>query len=1370
MTPVPASVQRLRTAAVCSLLTAAVFLQEPGRVLTDTKLDLSVDPWSWLQRAMHLWEPHGWMGQVQNQAYGYLFPMGPFFGLWHSVGVPAWVVQRLWASMLLCVALVGVARLTRAMRIGSPTTALAAGVLYVLSPRFLTTLGPISAETLPMAVAPWLVLPLVLGSASGRLRPAAARSGLAVLGAGAVNAAATLAVLPLPLLYLLTRRAGPHRRRLTGWWVLAVAAACAWWIVPLVLLGRLSPPFLDWIESARITTIPTSLVETLRGTSDWVAFSAGTSGPFWRGGWLLVTQPPFILDTVLVACLGLAGLAHRALPERRWLALSVLVGIVGVTFGHMGPLAGPFAGPAQSLLDGALAAFRNVHKFDPLLRLPLALASAHALAGIVRVVRATRAPGLVPLSAGVAAVVLAGVASPLLTGQLAPSGSFEAIPGYWNEVGAYLRTHNDGAALIAPGASFGTYLWGNTRDEPLQALAASPWTVRDAVPLAPAGTVRMLDAIQRRFVDGQGGPGLSALLAQSGIRYVVVRNDLDYGRAGAARPSVVHEALAESPGLARVATFGPWLGGGSVPGSRVDANLDLARRAVEVYEVYGAAPRVQAVPLDSATRVVGGPETLGDLADAGVRVGTALFEGDLESVPTLQAWARDEEVLTDGYRRREVDFGHVDNHASAVLSTADPLRLNNPARDYLPYPDRLTTTAVDVGAGVSASSSLSDAGTVGGTQPSRQPFSGVDGDTTTSWSSSTTAGAIGQWLQLDLMRPTSVKGLRLTVLPDETGSWVDRIRITTDAGQLDSAVPTAGISVVVPTPPGLTHSVRVEALRVSNGGNGSAFVVAEMNVPGIDPQRPLRLPTVSGSPKVLVLTAETGRAGCVEVGSRPLCAEGLQRDAERTDIDRLVPPLTGTWEIAGTVSARPGPALDALLDAEVHGIRASASSSAVSDPRGRPQAAIDGDLGTGWVAASGDHTPTLTLTLPEPRLITGLVVRLDAALAASAPLSVRLRTPDGQLRQGKIGSDNRVVFGVPVRASRLVLTFPDVRPEGSTDPFTGRVDLLPVGVSEIAPLGAEDLIDAVPGSERVDTPCGSGPSVTVNDSVWKTSVSGTRASVEQLAPQTLTICGRSVTVLTGARIRVTVDPSAAWRPLSLTMQSQMAAVRDRPAAIGARLIHDSPDHRVIEIAARQTTTLVMVRENANPGWRAVAGGRDLVRVTVDGWYQGYILPAGPATSVDLVFTPQRVYSAGLLAGLVLVLLLIVSAVLPVRSPAPGRVLGATTSRWLDVVLLVGALTWVGGAGGAVAAMFGVVAANRLRRHPRLSWAAPICAAGLLLAAGLGYVVHPWAGTGTYAGHTAWPQALALFALGLALAPSRKRGAAGAGPDVRPAPS
>ncbi|MBC7679875.1 MAG: DUF3367 domain-containing protein, partial [Pseudorhodobacter sp.] len=142
----------------CVLLVVLVFVQAPGLVSPDTKLDLTVDPGGFLTRAAHLWTSQSPLGQVQNQAYGYVFPQGAFFLLGDLAGVPGWVVQRTWWALLLCLGLVGVARLADALDVGTPGSRLVAGWAYVLAPRVLTTLGPLSSETLPVVLAPWVLL------------------------------------------------------------------------------------------------------------------------------------------------------------------------------------------------------------------------------------------------------------------------------------------------------------------------------------------------------------------------------------------------------------------------------------------------------------------------------------------------------------------------------------------------------------------------------------------------------------------------------------------------------------------------------------------------------------------------------------------------------------------------------------------------------------------------------------------------------------------------------------------------------------------------------------------------------------------------------------------------------------------------------------------------------------------------------------------------------------------------------------------------------------------------------------------------------------------------------------------------------------
>src|SRR5215211_8722834 len=119
---------------VVALLTvgsyALAFVQRTGEVVSDTRVELSLDPALFLERVTHLWSGTTDLGHVQSgQFNGYLFPMGPWFAAGDGLGIPMWVLQRLWLGMLLALAAWGVVRLLDGLLPRRPLAQLFAGLL-----------------------------------------------------------------------------------------------------------------------------------------------------------------------------------------------------------------------------------------------------------------------------------------------------------------------------------------------------------------------------------------------------------------------------------------------------------------------------------------------------------------------------------------------------------------------------------------------------------------------------------------------------------------------------------------------------------------------------------------------------------------------------------------------------------------------------------------------------------------------------------------------------------------------------------------------------------------------------------------------------------------------------------------------------------------------------------------------------------------------------------------------------------------------------------------------------------------------------------------------------------------------------------------
>ncbi len=1328
MTTLPAAPRGERRGDVVTsvVLVALVVLQHPGTRFFDTKLDLAVNPGGFLARALSVWNPQAGFGQLQNQAYGYLFPMGPFFAGGHALGLPSWVVERAWQSLLLVGAYIGAVRLARRLGVGTPSTRWLAALSYALAPRVVTTLGPISAETLAVVLLPWVLLPLLGWQERTSARVAAARSALAVLLIGGVNAAVVLAVLPLPGLWLLRGCGSRAGRRLTAWWLGAVSLVCLWWLVPLLVLGRYSSPFLDFIETAANTTSPLTPFQVLRGTTDWIPYLSRSGQPWWPAGWDLVTGPWLILSTSVVAGLGLVGLAGRRMPGRGPLLASAAVGLAVLAAGST---VSPVAGLWHDLLDGVITPFRNVHKFDPLVRLPLSLGLAHSLAALPALRRRAVATGgrrwsrlAAPATSAVAVVAVLAVVAPtwpFLARHLDPGPGWPDVPTAWRQAAAFVAYSDPTArSLVVPAASFGEFVWGRTIDEPMQPLARAPWAVRDQVPLGAAGSTRLADAVEQVLAAGRPSASLAPALGRSGVRFLVVRNDLDWRRTASARPAVVHAVVDRSPGLTRVAAFGPQVGplpaaraGPAEDGSPVTGyGLDAAYPQVEVYAVRGAAagtagtaagtsavPVARAVPLASVAVLSGGPESLLPALEAGLVA---------PSQPTVLAGQRPTwlpasapVVRSDGLRRRDRNVGRVQGNLSVTLTATEPRRITRAAPDLVPFEPRgHETTAVYPGAPVvTASTSQGFADSFGPTRPDAGPFAALDGDPGTAWRSSTFGSPVGQWLEVRLATPVEPEGLQVTFLRDFLlGPQVTEARLMTDTGSRTTAVPESG-TVTLDAAPGPTRLLRVEVTGV-RPGTGDAGI-SELTLPGGALERSLTLPDDAAGPLAgVVATDDTlPRPVCLPVGAATRCDPALARGTEdSTALDRrLVLRAPAELDVSAAVVARDFGTVARFLDPVGAGIRATASSVLLGAVQARAGAAVDGDAGTAWVAGQDDPAPALTLSWGTPRTIDRLTV-VPAGSGASSPTALRLESPAGTRDVDlTLGSTARFA---PLTTDRMTLRVTGTSATQSIDPLTGFRTTMPPGIAELTVPALADLVYTPRPEDRIGAACGLAPAVEVDGAPVATRYDATLGDLLAGGPITLRACDGPVRLEAGAhhvRLRSTLD----FVPASLVLRPPSAPGAAVPAGRSTEVLRWAAEHRSVRVGPGGAALLV-VPEGTNPGWQASLAGRRLPATVVDGWQQAYLLPPGAGGTVTLAYPPGTTQRAGLLVGALAALVVVAAAVVPGRrrpdaEDESGRREGRAT-RWLLVLpyLALAVPVLVAGWIGVVASAAGLVVGRR----------------------------------------------------------------------------
>ncbi|MEU9982871.1 alpha-(1-_3)-arabinofuranosyltransferase family protein [Streptomyces sp. NPDC050856] len=1338
----------------------------PGRTTFDTKLGVALDPLRFLADLGELWHSRAGFGGIFDQYVGYAFPMLPFYALADLARLPVWLAERLWMSIIVTAAFWGALRLAERLDIGGARTRLPAAVAYALWPVFTVVVGSTSAAALPGALLPWVLLPLA--DPRTPARAAALRSALLVPFMGGVNAASTLAAL-LPVgLYLLSRPAGPRRRSLLAWWIPGVLLATAWWVVPLLLLGLYGENFLPYVEQSETTTATMSATELLRGAGNWVAYL--NFGEAWLpAGWTVATSALTVLGSAFAAALGLAGLARRDIPERRWLLLVVLSVALVTLAGYGGPLGGPFHGTVRDWLNGGLVPFRNIYKFQPGLALALVLGLAHATAvlGRPRGERAARRRRpYVPLIA--AALVLPGLILPYVNGTILQPGAFRKLPTHWERTADWLREHSPTTrALVVPATAHGTYTWGTTIDQPLDVLARSPWAQRDYVPFGTPGNRRALDAVEQALLSGGEVPGLSDYLNRAGLHHVVVRNDLDPDQIGYVPPQTVKRTL-EASGYRRVTGFGPVLTGGRIPDDtpvQIEG-LYPRQQAVEIYEPpRGTEPpgRAALKPVADTAVVSGGPETLLRLsADPLMRNRPAVLAGDATpglGTPPVRA-------AGDGLRRADTRFGLVNTNTSHTYtaternpsgSVQDPGR---PPRQILPTDGiRHQTTAVLRGA---ASVTASSSGNWLFHLPQHDPVNAFDGNPDTAWTEGSADSPVGQWLRVDFERELSLPGsMTLTPLPPGgLRAAATSVRVQTDRGSEVSPLRPDGTPQTVRVPAGESGYLKITIEGAQQGRPGLIGAgFSSVGIPGVTVTRLLALPEDAASGNSAPEEVFSLHRGSDPGGLSPASAEvGLHR--------QFLTRTAGAYRLRATALPVPGQALDELLyrlaPEQRKRLTATADSTARLGSSLSPRNLVDGDLTTAWIAG---ERAVIHLRWPEKRAVSEIVLAPAGGLSARAQ-HVEISSPDGAATAAV--DENGLARFEPIRTDRLDITVSRTAPLTVHNPVAdGRLQL-PVGLSEVYLPALDDyrVPQPDPGTSFA-LPCGQGPVLSIDGTLHATSARGKVRDLTERRPVDVRLCAGAerggTTRLAAGTHRVEAGDTG---PLAITDLLLTRGGATAPATAADRrevTVRDWPgDRRTVEVGTGPASYLQLF-ENHNDGWRATLDGRELTPVRIDGWQQGFLVPEGDGGTVRLEFTPARWYVAGLIGGAVGVLLLVGLVLVlgrgrrgaagPAGAPEPGPVLGVVALT--VVVALV--------AGWVVLVVPALAVVAHLRRSLLVILApAAMAAAGLVAAWDAGAL--PAAREGAF-GPTA--QFLAVTALAAAVVTTgdafRRRGAARGAP-------
>ena len=1262
------------------------FWNQPGKVSADTKAYLYLSPGRLLQTATSMWNPDQGFGMVTHQNIGYLFPMGPYFWLTHSVGIPTWIAQRFWMGTLLFAAGLGVRKLAQELGL-SRTASWAAAVPYALTPFILVNIGRTSAILMPWAGLGWLMLTAVRATRHGGWRNPA-RFALIVALVGGVNATSVLLVGLAPALwiaYAMWTKEVPWRGGLLT--VARIGALSGvvslWWIAGLWAEGRYGINILRYTETIPTVSATSTSTESFRGLGYWYFYGSDqiqlwtqASSAYTVGN--IAPLPSLLLPTLAIV----AGIFVRW-RYRVFAALMAFGGIViavgAYPYGQPTPVGSALKWFGENTTAGL--AMRSTNRVAPIFILAFALLIGSGI-DTMRIVRRRHFLNSAVLVGLLSVLTL----SPLFLGRaLAPNlTSAESLPTYVTQAASFLnsRGSESSGVLGLPGLDFGYYQWGAFVDSAWPGVLQRPFVTSQVTLQGEPASVNLVRGLDGPIQDLVANPKSIAPIAQLlGTGDVLFMFDTQYDRFAGPPPWYVWSlANDQVNGLQLEKTFGPTVTDQTGSGQYVnESNLGLGipsswPPSLAVYSVPGVRSLVRTESNGSAAIVAGDGEGLVNIAGVGgFPTSRAIFyDGTLspQLLDSLTSNLGARLYITDTNQKRQNTFGVLHSSPGYVMQQGERPLVSNPAQQNLyAFTNRVPGSQTVAILGGLRSVGASSYGNPIGNNPEQQPYYALDSDVSTAWKTAAFADARNSFLQIRLVKPTSINTLRIVQPQDPTTNrWITRLAVTVNGRHVaDVTLPKSTRSIsggVVTFPTTVGDTVRLTVLQTT-GDQGnlrtmSGVGFAELSSPS--------WPAVDHS--LMMPTSLLRRAGNASTTNQITFVMTRLRAAStppRTDpenyIDRMFElPNSRTFKLSGNATLN-ATMTDSELDSLIGRtggtiVRTDSSHRLLGSLQSSSHEAFDGDLTTAWMPTfMYQEGQWLSFSTSRSQQIKGFSIAVVNDGIHSVP--TRMTLSNGS-QSYSFDTKIHPKFGVPrghidyvtvvapgISGTRFTLTIDQSEKVQVRDRVTGGINTPPFAIAEISMPG----LRAGQAPASFDTGCRS-DLVLIDGEAVPVRISGLTDDALSQKRLNLSLCGPAFTLTAGMHRVTTRDGRVAEINIEqLALNSPGSPGASNPSLSNRGGTWKSRSTVTAPLKPSDAGKWVVLGQSFAGGWRATLNGVDLGSPSlIDGASMGWRLPATIASGSTVVFDWMPQHRVWLALWLSLAGLLLVGALAIGRGP------------------------------------------------------------------------------------------------------------------------